>query len=521
MISRFLILALCALPIAAHAQDSLRISERVGHRLDANERAYFGVLPRLDPAATVWMQPHPDGAALVIAQPGRPDSVVALSSDERTVLARYLDAFETEGEALLRTLPSVPGRAVLAQLVRYRAPVQLNAPVTRMRLRSGETLRGRLLRAREGRVLFWPFDTMYDWRQAEAVRVFDLRDVAWVEARNVASRLQSGMAVGAGLAASAVSTAASEDQRVAGAIGLANAAALALDALFSRKSYAQVSLAAQAGSRLGFGDVVREREVFWLGVMPPELSSEAAPETVRWNAAAGVPRRAQRLRIMFSTPRRLAYHNEAGQLRYTQGTQTVVYTSPVRQTRPRNTLRIDAGYSPTPWLGVGALASFDAAFDRAIRPGEQRLRGREAYAYAEVFPLSSRTAKRLSVGVAAGAGRARYAARFFSGFDPTDLPAFYQTTLTPANDPTLGEQSALQVESFAAFARAAAAWQLTSHTALHLGVAYHHIPVRFEVPARSYIYQLGNGVTGVFFETPDLSARLSHTDVNVGVQLRF
>ena len=526
--SRWLVLFALALPIAAHAQDSLRIAERVGNRLDANERAYFGVLPRLDPSATVWMQPHPDGAALVIAQPGQPDSLLRMSSDQRTVLARYLDAFETEGEAMLRSAVTMPGPAVLLRVVRFRASLQPNVPVTRVRLRSGETLRGRLLWAREGRVLFWPFETTYDWRQAPAVRAFDVRDVVWLEGRTALPRLATATAIGLSAAAGALSTVAAEDRLTAAAVHAVNLAAVAIDGIRPAQPYDRIVLNGQPERLRAASDAVRPVEVFWLGTLPPELEARlvSGVETLSdgdFDRARPAP---QRWHVALSTPRNVAPIRNVGTLEYAVTNTSTSQTGDVKTERSAAALQADVLYAFSTRGGVGALGLVDQriAGDAAI--GTRRLKGWEAYVYGEAYavPLPERAlpmGQRLSVGVGAGAGLVRINTTFNSGYVAGSFPFYYEIPERPEDDPVYIAQQSSDFSSVALMGRVGAEWRLTPRTSVRFAVAHHFVPKSFEVTGSRYTYRVLTGYEGTLLALPSYSIRFSHTDVNLGLRLHF
>ncbi|MBE2185292.1 MAG: hypothetical protein IAE99_00785, partial [Rhodothermales bacterium] len=75
MILRLAVLAAwTAFPLAAHAQDSLRIAERVGTVLDANERAYFGLFPRVSAFERAAFFAEGDSVRMEVKREALPDT---------------------------------------------------------------------------------------------------------------------------------------------------------------------------------------------------------------------------------------------------------------------------------------------------------------------------------------------------------------------------------------------------------------------------------------------------------------
>ena len=81
--------------MAGEAAPSYVLSERVGAVLDAEERAYFGLFPRLDGFASAHIYALTDTTiAFAIARRGQPDTTITASREAAEALGRYIDRYE-------------------------------------------------------------------------------------------------------------------------------------------------------------------------------------------------------------------------------------------------------------------------------------------------------------------------------------------------------------------------------------------------------------------------------------------
>lgn len=534
------VLMLATLLVAASpvlAQDSLRIAERVGTTLDAGERAYFSVLPRLPEAATVWMRAGVAGAELVVVRPGAPDSVLALTPDERAVLAWYLDDYEADAEALLRGHAPVPGRGVLARLVRYRPALRPDPTPARLRLRSGEVLSGWLLWTTDDHVVLAPAGVRYDWRRPEDVRVLDVHDVAWQDYRpDVPPVLGTAIAFGIGGVASVASTAAGENTAVSAAVQGANFAVLAFDVLRVRPVRDRLYLDGSVARWRTQRHRLRGNEVFWRGVVPPELRARLAAlpsagmlserDTSAVRPSRRLRQTPQRWHAAVSTPRLLAPVERVGEVAYAVTNSSATASRPVSVRRAASAVAGELLYAPSPRWALGLTGSVDQPILRKQAVAERRLKGWEAYVLGEVYvlPLPERDAplsRRLSVSLGGGVGTAQIASTWDSGYVAGTYPYYYEIAVRPEDDPNYRGTDRAKASSLAALGRLSVEWKITPHTSMRFVASRHHVPGTLAVEGQRYTYRVVTGFEGTLLQTPSYTARFSHTDVNLGLRLHF
>lgn len=510
--SRWLVLFALALPSVAHAQDSLRIAERVGTVLDANERAYFGLFPRVSAFERAAFFAEGDSVRMEVKREALPDTVLRIPAATAAMLGRYVDTFETEGERML--LENAP---ILIRLVRY--PHTYSRPqAVRFRLTTGQRIEGHVLRAEEDRVLLLPSgQSQYDWRRADQTRTVSAASIRSFQTPALSTR-PLVVGTGAGVIAGLATYALADDN----GLGLAFGAATTVIAAVSSLVEARTALVQGNATRYRFyRPSLREAEAFSTDLPPEPLPndhgsasmSSRAPSVASW--ILGKPDRY--LHVLITAPRTTFATRSlpTSTIRYLDPTGRY-QTSESRGTGLESQLLFSASLTPLRSVGVGG----EWARFRTSPEGSTTVRsynGQESYGFVEATlrpPATVPLLNRLSVSAAYGIGRASYKTQTLSPIDP----AWYFYTLQPV--PLITETLETSHEMPAKLLRVGVDVWISPFTSLRAEYTQKTVDGTVDIPGYSYTYN-SQGNQGLLTSATATSVDLSHRDVSVGVRLHF
>lgn len=510
--SRWFVLLALLFPVAAHAQDSLRIAERIGTVLDPGERIYFGLLPRIAAFERAAFFAEGDSVRVEVKRTALPDTVVRISASTAALLGRYVDAFETEGERIL--LGNAPE---LVRLVRY--PHTYTSPQrVRFRLADGQRLEGGVLRAETDRVLLLPAGQAdYDWRTASNVRTLAASSIRSFQTP-VRSIRPLVVGAGSGAVAGLAAYALADDN----GLGLAFGVATTLLASASSLLDARTALVQGDATRYRFyRSSLREAEAL-SGTLPPEplpnVPLTASAPVWQPSVAAWVIGKPERYVHLLVTAPRTAFASRslpASAIRYLDPTGRYQMLEN-RGVGPESQLVFSASVTPVRSLGVGG----EWAWFRTSPEGSTLVRayeGREAYAFVEAVlrpPPAVPLFNRLAVSAAYGRGRASYTTQAQTPVDPT----WYFYTLQPI--PLITETLETSHDMPATLVRVGFDFWISPFTSLRAEYSKKTLSETVDIPGYSYTYNF-QGNQGPLASASATSADLSHSDVSVGIRLHF
>lgn len=520
MILRLAVLAAwTAFPLAAHAQDSLRIAERVGTVLDANERAYFGLFPRVSAFERAAFFAEGDSVRMEVKREALPDTILRIPAATAAVLGRYIDAFEAEGERLV--LENAP---LLVRLVRY--PHTYRDPSTiAFRMRSGQRRTVAVLQARPEGLLVSPHLGAYAWREASDAEWFAPSSLAGYTApvrsgRSVVQGMGSGVLVGGALLATGGLTRENIAVAVLSAVsasvaGLLSNRRVVLNGQAERYAVARRDLAAAAAFR---------------ETLPPELTRSATSASP---AEAGEARRPRGGAGAWLRPPSWVYLSvSGGELGYTRAEETGTFRyleSPrwpagnIAQTKmfvayPNGLLRVSAGATPVRFVYMGA----DVAW---LSPGKmndfsyQSLSGREVLAVAGLRlsapPSASTLLQRFTVLADYGRGNGNYRSQ---GYYPVALGTnFYYTGQNlPDFEDRLDRRRTLPIR----MSRVGVQVRLNPLVSLHGQYTRVHSDERLNYDLYSNNYRVGTA-SGFLISESGFNVDISRSSVELGVTYHF
>lgn len=168
-------LLLCVPALAQETADPVVLSERVGPVIDAEERAYFQLLPDFEPFIAARAFPASGGGVrLVIERAGASDAILTLNGPTTEALRTYLDEYESMTPERVGTL------GLVFQGVAEYEETQPPATLT-VTTRTGAVYRGWLMDVNEDGVILWTQGERYTPDQAEtavAVHVYEIDRVS-------------------------------------------------------------------------------------------------------------------------------------------------------------------------------------------------------------------------------------------------------------------------------------------------------------------------------------------------------
>ena len=250
----------------ASAQEAAPLP-RVGAEVDAHEARYFGLFQGFGAVERVRLTREGAGVRAEIERQARPDTAVALTAQQVSLLEAYVTSFEDE--ATVRTLDLAP----LSGLFRYAVRVQpgLRVGVT---LTGGGRVDGTLLYADDGALVLALTDAPFQWDHLGDRHALAL---AWHEVAEVETQL---------------TRVADRSRRIVMTIGVAGTnLLLGTGAVLSREGDVLSALSAAtnvvASGAMLFGPQT-SRAALWIGGDPKRGAALAA----RWSQASAVEHRA-------------------------------------------------------------------------------------------------------------------------------------------------------------------------------------------------------------------------------------